>query len=191
MARRLGTLVAILIGLLAASAPLALGARQDRSQEPYVIEGVEVDGITEMPSLPALPAGASVGLQRLTFEAGGHLEVPYQGPTLFYVERGTLGLGPEARHLAYIVSGDADGGRSAPRIGRNDETRVTRGVAVYAEDGDLGPVRNAGDDPLVVLALLVVPAPGPGEYETASEEMTAVAAENPPVLATATPELVD
>ena len=51
------------------------------------------------------------------------------------------------------------------------------GDDVYAADGDLGSTRNAGDGPLVVLALVVLPA-SLGESE--SSEATAVSATSAP-----------
>ena len=180
MARSSMTAVAILGLVLAASAAFAASARRGAAADGYVLEGVEVEGFPDLGPLPRLEAGATVGVQRLTFEIGGHLDLPYQGPTLFYVERGTLGLPADGRRrLAFPAGGDASRGRPLPPTAVDGEIRLTTGQGVSAEDGDLGPVRNAGDGPLVVLALLVVPAPGPGEYESESAETTAVPATAP------------
>ncbi|HEU0114372.1 MAG TPA: hypothetical protein VFQ80_06840, partial [Thermomicrobiales bacterium] len=135
--------------------------------------------LTETGPLPAIPAGASAGLRRITLAPGEALDIGYVGPTLYYVEQGTLGVDPEHHRLAFVGS-DSTGGKHSIDIGRHGE--VPAGIGVYTADGNLGPTRNAGDEDLVILALLIVPPSDAIERVSGEATMAATpaAADRPP-----------
>jgi hypothetical protein len=134
--------------------------------------------LTETGPLPGIPAGATAALRRITIEPGDVLDIGYLGPTLYYVEQGTLVVDAAHRRLAFVGS-DSAGGKRGISIGRRGE--VPAGVGVYAADGDLGPARNAGSDDLVILALLIVPQPGGAAIEQAGGGATVVATPGEPL----------
>jgi hypothetical protein len=138
---------------------------------PGSVVGPPWTDLTETGPLPAIPAGATAALRRIVIAPDETIDITYLGPTLYYVVHGTLGVEPD-RPLRFVRL-DGAPGRGGMPIGRNGE--VPAGIGVYAVDGDLGPTRNAGDDDLVILALLIVPQPSGGAIEQASGEATAVA----------------
>lgn len=113
--------------------------------------------LTETGPLPALPAGATAGLRRITLAPGEALAIKYAGPTLYYVEQGTLGVEPDQRQLRLVR---VDGAAGTDDLAIAPDGEVPAGIGVYAADGDLGPTRNMGDGDLVILALLIAPPEG-------------------------------
>jgi hypothetical protein len=95
---------------------------------------------------------------------------------LYHVERGVLGFWIDGRRLVTIETGSSDHGQARNRghIRHGRENTIEADVVLYGEDRLLGPIRNAGSDQLVVLALLVVPEPGLGEIDSGGREATAV-----------------
>ena len=148
------------IGALAGETPARSGTEPTPPDpaSPMVLERVTIEHITGTPPFPGQKMWVHVGLQRITFEPGGLLHLPYVGPTLFHVESGLLEYQPAGRRLSFIATGNEAGTRGL-RLGKGEAVQLRPGVALYAEDGDLGPIRNAGPEPLVVLALIVVSEP--------------------------------
>ena len=104
----------------------------------------------------------------------------------FYVDSGVLGLeaaGPAATVTVVEDLEATPGAEQAltdlgPAIGTvGGRFTLDAGDDVYAADGDLGSIRNAGDGSLVVLTLVVLSA-SLGESE--SSEATAVSATSAP-----------
>lgn len=159
--------LALLVALTAAAgAHEPTGGTPATPHERAAFEGVTFESLASTPPLPLGPPPTSAEMQRITFEPGATLALPYHGPVLYYVERGTLGLDLDGRQLTF--TGVGQGEPFGVQEGR--EIQLSVGQAVYAEDGDLGPVRNAGSEPLVILALVMVPEPaGVGESETVEE----------------------
>jgi hypothetical protein len=75
-------------------------------------------------------------------------------------------------------SGGNKAGTRGLRLRKGKAVQLQPGVALYAEDGDLGPIHNAGAEPLVVLALVVVSEPARQIAESV-EMPPAPAAPNP------------
>ena len=163
------------------SVPLAARQITPTAQE---TEESQATDLLAVARLPALPDDATARLLRYTLAPGDPLGLPARGPALVYVERGTLGVA-EGMGLSYVSSGPEGGdGTTVPS---DRETLVGAETGVYAEDGNLGPLRNAGDDDLVLLVLLFVPPLDPDEYASESEEITAVAAGDAPGRPTPSP----
>lgn len=105
---------------------------------------------------------ATVTLARYTYEAGGEISLPYPfpGPVAFYVERGTLiltSVGPDVR-IAEVQRDTSSGRGVAIRRGeQGHQDLVPSGNYVYALDGNIGPTRNDGPEPLTVLAVFLQP----------------------------------
>ncbi len=173
------------IGTLALLAALAAAAAAHESptgtpaplQEPAAFEGITFESLASTTPLPFGPPPTSAEMQRITFEPGVTLALRYQGPVLYYVERGTLGLDLDGRQLVFTGVGQGE----PFGVQEGQEIQLSVGQAVYAEDGDLGPVRNARSEPLVILALVIVPEPaGVGESETAEDVAIPGPATTPP-----------
>ena len=129
---------------------------------------------------------ASVTLARYSYQPGGRISLPYPypGPVAYYVESGTLTLeaiGPNVRIVEVKRRTSTEQSEGMTVLGPSMLTAGGRyEVAAdnfdYALDGNLGPTRNDGSEPLVVLAVFLQPQSG-GESREASNE----AATSPPV----------
>lgn len=157
-------------------------------------EGIGIERLADTASLPFASGDTSAGLARYTYGPGARLEISYPGPILAYVETGTLaldavGLAVSVRQPQQVtVEATPGGGQSvsirqeagAPVAGASAE--VATGGSIYAPDGALGPTRNPGDEPLVLLVVSFVTQPTTGVMSA-----TAMATTGPLATPTQTP----
>jgi hypothetical protein len=137
---------------LAGSTDDATGARE-------IAEGVVWEPIIDTPHDPRDEINVSVGLSRYTLQPGAMLDLVallgygYAGPVQYYVEQGvmTITVTPES-HFGYTMTHAPD-----LRIPSEGEAEIPERAAVYAPTGEIGPVRNNGDEPLVILVIAIVP----------------------------------
>jgi hypothetical protein len=156
-------------GLLAVSLLMVCGLNATIGQEatppPYyeLPEGLTIDALADTPNIkPPSDSTFSVGVSRYTYEPGVSFELEYHGPVLYVVEQGKLVVtDTKDGHLVFSATSDAIE-PSPPPLGvkEGDEFILVQGQSVFSEDGHLGATRNAGNGPLVVLAVLIVPNPG-------------------------------
>ena len=171
---------AIVLGAVAVPLPRAPATRAGATPAPppaYELVGVTAETLADQPPRPLAPPVATTRLIRYTYQPGGRLAYPFPGPVTFYVDSGVLGLeaaGPAVTVTVVEDLGATPGAEQAltslgPGMGAaGGRFTLHAGDYVYAADGDLGPTRNAGDQPLVVLALVVLPA-SLGELESIEE----------------------
>lgn len=178
-------LTTLAIGLLIGSQLRPAPSAADGSVTPGadIVYGFDSDGLAQLPLSPLEAAAkniwielhqgngssapASVSLVRYTYDPGGYLALPYPypAPVAYYVEGGTLTLeaiGPEVRIAEVDRNPDAGAdtetlvlGPATLNVGGRYE--VAAGNFVYAMDGNLGPTRNDGSTPLVVLTIFLQP----------------------------------
>jgi hypothetical protein len=162
-----------LVGVLP---PVLPSAAQVATPTPDASPGVQVEALVGTPSLPVLPPDTSLTVQRITYQPGATSELAYPGPVLYYVESGLLAVPFSPGGGRAILDAGDEPPRPRPS-GTGGEVVLTAGQAILANSGDLGPTRNPGDEPAVVLAVLLVPeALDEGEADT--KVLTAVPAED-------------
>ena len=132
-------------------------------------EGIRIENLAAAPDLPFPLREIGASLDRYTYAPGAQLEVPYVGPVLIYVESGTLSLDGVGNQVDIVYPPDVveqpltgepiaeSQVGEAPLVGERAE--VGMGGSVYAATGDVGPTRNGGDEPLVLLVVLFVSEP--------------------------------
>jgi hypothetical protein len=160
-------MIRLSMGLLAVSLLTLLGLNVTASQEttpPAYFElpaGLVTDSLAAAPTVRfAADTSVRASMVRYTYEPGVEFELEYHGPVLYVVEQGKLGL-PDVNGL--VLSSTWEEGDPTPGpmpVMEGDEYILLPGHSVFAGDGRLGPTRNAGDEQLVVLALLIVTDPG-------------------------------
>ncbi|HEX5497770.1 MAG TPA: hypothetical protein VFX03_01025, partial [Thermomicrobiales bacterium] len=120
---------------------------------------MNLDSLADMGRLPALPAGAVISLDRITYPTGVTLTLPAAGPVAYVVERGTLDVRIPADNPGRVVlSGDPDRFATA----RNGFTRVLAGGSVYSPAGGIEITRNPSAMPTVALVVRLTPDPNAG-----------------------------
>jgi hypothetical protein len=98
--------------VVAAFAPVLLlagGSAHDEPATPTVVSGASWIDLTQTGPLPAIPAGSTAALRRITIAPGATLDIVWRGPTLYYVEQGTLGVDLKHRRLAFVRTGGTGG----------------------------------------------------------------------------------
>ena len=188
--RRLHMSIAVL-GLMAGITVTVAAAQDERSAatstsaqlfDEQSLVGFESEALAEMPPQARLGQFDSAELVRYSLEPGGHFSCPFPGPALLYVESGALELVSAGGDVTVAqVAGPrqtTNGVRSVTLLGPSFGTASKQftlrpGDYVYAGDGELGPVRNAGDERLELVALLLLPV---GRGDSEAGEATAVPA---------------
>lgn len=135
--------------------------------------GITVEPLANTPPLPYGPPTTTAGLQRITYAPGAALDLHYHGPVLYAVVQGALTVEVGDRHVVIEAVGQAGGHALGGAGVAHGIAVLTPHHAVYAEDGYFGPTRNAGDEPLVVIAVLIVPQ-RPGETTFGTDAATPV-----------------
>jgi hypothetical protein len=132
-------------------------------------EDVQIEKVFGTPVLNPLPPDTSISLWRLTLQPGASYDVVYPGPVISYVESGSLAV-QEPRSGSPQVLLYSGPETSPPPLGADRRDSVLPpGYAVLAENGAIGPIRNPGSEPTVVLLVHLVPQ-NLGEGETATAE---------------------
>ncbi len=146
-------------------------------------DGVTIDYLATTGFLPFRPRPEMATLERYTYQAGVDLDRPYVGPVLVYVERGALTLDAVGPAVSIMepqevvkepLTGSTISSRQSGKVlASGSPASIHVGGSAYAEDGDLGPTRNASIEPLVLLVVTFVVGPG-------SEDLTEIPAEPAP-----------
>lgn len=142
----------------------------------YIVDRVTIEQLAETSTVLDGEGAVTNALSRYTYQIGGRLRVPYNGPVLIYIESGRMQFEATGAPLA-ITRGAAAGQTPAPgrvnEILEGDQApsagelfTLEAGDSVYAPGGDLGLTSNAGDGELVVLAVVTVPPPAEAPDET-------------------------
>jgi hypothetical protein len=167
--RRLGAIVAVLGAALLGST-LAAGqttpepesgvrdAPPTRAPE-LVADGVRIERLASTLADLSTPPGTSYGLDRYTYEPGASYDATYAGPTILYVEEGTLAIEGSGGPIAITRGLDTTVLRGEMALEAGTVFTLSVGESAFAPTGDFGLTRNAGETPLVLLVLLVVPQP--------------------------------
>lgn len=153
--------VPLLLGCSIPAAAVASGvmARQMTSPASMELDGVTISFLAQSELVPALAVSILPELHRLRFEPGATFDrTNYHGPVIYHVERGLLGFRFDSRTMRITEPpvGEGSGKRftdDQPGV----ESRLPAGYAFTSETGDIGPVRNAGESPLLVLVVSVAP----------------------------------
>lgn len=197
--RRTNALIAasaLVVGLLAGWQFRAAPSAADAAATPPsdMVSGFESVGLVRLPVAPEAPdesntsievrgadgvsSPAWVSLARYTYQPGGYINLPYSypAPVAYYVESGTLTLeaaGPNVRvvEVQRAATPESWQGMTVQGATAGVHYEVTADNYVYAMDGNLGPTRNDGNEPLVVLAVFLQTLEG-----DESEDSTSVAA---------------
>lgn len=137
-----------------------------------IADGVIFEPVTSMRSDPRGGFDFDVGARRITIKPSATLDRmaiagrEYRGPVQYYVERGVMTV-TATRDNPFGYSSDSV---TSMRIPADGEIDVPADVAVYVGNGKIGTVRNDGDEPLVILAIVITPDPsGAADDEKASE----------------------
>ena len=132
---------------------------------------------TRLLSLPltgqAMAADETLGLTRVTFDAGGSLRGSAgSGASVYFVEAGTLSLLPAPGSPAILLfRGGGVGAAAAPEaVAAGGETTLETGDGLIVPAGGSAELRNAGDVPAMALRLLAA-----GDAATAAERGVAMA----------------
>ena len=131
---------------------------------------VVIEELAETPPMQGIAPGTGVSLGRITYEPGGVLDLDYPGPVMYFVDAGELAIRyTPGRDAAFFYSGTET---SPPPLRATTDglTVLPAGYAIFAETGALGFTRNAGSEPLVVLAIALVPKTGGGTTAGGVEE---------------------
>lgn len=149
---------------------VAFGQSGDEQNGPREIaEGVVWEPIVGTPPGARDGIDVSVGLSRYTLQPGAVLDLVallgygFAGPVQFYVEQGVMTV-TAAPGDGFVYSTTHVPDFRAPREG---DVEVPARAAVYAPTGEIGPVRNEGDEVLVMLAIAIVPD---SIYDVTAEE---------------------
>jgi hypothetical protein len=181
--RRLGAIIAVLGAALLGSTlaagqttpepePGGNGAPPTRAPD-YVADGVRIERLASTLADLSTPPGTIYGLDRYTYEPGASYDATYAGPTILYVEEGTLEIETSGGPIAITRGGGTTvlRGEMAPEAGT--VLNLSAGESAFSPTGDFGVTQNAGETPLVLLVMLVVPQPA---GTAVSEVVTATAA---------------
>lgn len=145
--------VAALLAVVAVASVLAQGRLRSAAQP----EDVGVEQLFNTPPIAQLPPDTSVSLSRVTLQPGGSRNVRGAGPVVYYVETGSLALREPRDDSPQVLMYSGPAGTPPPLGSDGRDAVLPPGYAVLVEDGVLGPIRNPGDGPLVLLALGFVP----------------------------------
>jgi hypothetical protein len=173
--------VAALLGaMLVVGAALAdATAFPGRQAVTAIPEGIRIETLAAALDLPFRPRETVAVLQRYTYAPGAQLDLPYVGPVLMYVESGTLSLDGVGNQVDIVYPPDVveqpltgetiaeSQVGEAPLVG--EQAEVGMGGSVYAATGEIGPTRNGGDEPLVLLVVVFVSEPRPDVTKVAEE----------------------
>jgi hypothetical protein len=130
---------------------------------------VTVERLAATPPLPFAPEPTTATLEQIVIAPGASSETVFSGPVLLYIEEGTLMVDWDRHRLGIVQTGDQKAIRGEPKIRKGT---IPAGFGVYSADGKPGPLLNAGDTNLKMLAVLFVPQP---LYESEAETISATA----------------
>jgi hypothetical protein len=130
---------------------------------------VTVERLAATPPLPFAVEPTTASLERIVIAPGASSETTFNGPVLLYIEEGALKVDWDRHKLGIVQTGDQIAIRGEQRIRKGT---IPSGYGVYSADGQPGPLVNAGDTNLKMLAVLFVPQP---LYESEGETMSATA----------------
>ena len=159
--------------------PTALPGRGPRE----IAEGVVWEPILSTPRSPNDEVDVTVGLSRYTLQPGAVLDLVallgygFAGPVEFYVEHGVMTLTAKRDNPFVYMNNHAPD----LRVPSEGDVDVPVLASVYVPNGEIGPVRNNGDEPLVILVIAIVPdsvyESGPSDY--GEESISVVATPSP------------
>jgi hypothetical protein len=152
-----------LLTLFAGAAPRTT-ANQDDVPTPN-IEPLSPTTNSLVPGLQLLFPSDSptrLSLVRYDYAPGETAELSTSGAVIYYVDQGELGITSQKNQLLILLPAAAMVGSPIQYLGvtAGKETLVQAGQSVYAEDGQLGLTRSAGNEELIVLAIFLAPTQG-------------------------------
>jgi hypothetical protein len=101
-------------------------------------------------------------LVRYTYAPGESAELSTNGAVIYYIDQGELSITSQVDDSLILLPAASMVGSPIQylSVAVGQETMVQAGHSVYAEDGQLGLTRSAGNEELVVLAIFLAPTLG-------------------------------
>jgi hypothetical protein len=158
----------LVAGLVLLTLFAGAASRTTASQEDVPTPNIEPLSPTTNSLVPGLqllfPSDSPIRLSlvRYTFAPGESAELSTNGAVIFYIDQGELGITSQKDQLLILLPAASMVGSPIQYLGvaAGKETLVQAGHSVYAEDGQLGLTRSAGNEELIVLAIFLAPTQG-------------------------------